>query len=387
MTRLGFLRMLGMTTMARYGSMGQAHRRPDQMSDPPPSAVAPTQAAGILRARAVVIFGTGPTAGLFVYNGTPALGNPPQIAIVPTGVTKDPFGNLIGTSKILMQGNVITESGGIFRTAASAPLIQLDGPHNAELFYDAGVHLADSVAPVATTDGLGNTIQSDFTAYGSTNNTYAQVSGGIIKIFSGGFQSLASQMSISGGAGISSQLNVTSGAGTEAGATGSTLLLGDSGAGIGLQAIDGRDGNTYDTERITVRLTTDFTINSTTPQTIMSHAVGIGTYEVEVWLVTQNATAADAAGFAFTVPASTGLIDCKFTTSGVSATTNYAASTTVTASFSGIGSGGNQQVHMMATIKFTAAGTLALTGKELVAGNTINVSTGSRMRLCPVVAT
>jgi hypothetical protein len=40
---------------------------------------------------------------------------------------------------------------------------------------------------------------------------------------------------------------------------------------------------------------------------------------------------------------------------------------------------GHGQVH--------GDGTLALTGKELVNGNTVTVSPGSRMRICPVVAT
>ena len=177
MTRLSFLRMLGMTTISRYGSLGQAHRRPDQMSDPPPSAVAPTQSAGTLRARTVIIFGTGVNIGLFVYTGTPALGNPPQIAIVPNTTTKDPFGNLIGTSKILMQANVITESGGIFRTAAAAPLIQLDGPHDAVLIYDSAGVLRETGAPVATTDGLGSTVQPGWTAY-QNNSVWIQIIGG-----------------------------------------------------------------------------------------------------------------------------------------------------------------------------------------------------------------
>ena len=230
MTRLGFLRMLGMTTMARYGTMGQAHRRPDQMSDPPPSAVAPTQAAGILRARAVVIFGTGPTAGLFVYNGTPSGSNPPQIAIVPTGVTKDPFGNAITSAKILMQGNIITESGGVFRTAAAAPLMQLDGPHNAFLVYDAASVLRETIAPVATNDGLGSTVQSGFTAYAAANTTYAQMVAAALQFHAAGDIALpsiseAANATLSLGSGQTAALTVEALLSLQPAAAGANALL------------------------------------------------------------------------------------------------------------------------------------------------------------------
>ena len=233
----------------------------------------------------LIIQGSQAVTGLFLYNGLGAPGNPPQFAAVASTVTTDPFGNAITSSKILIQGNVITESGGIFRTAAAAPLIQLDGPHNAELFYDAGIHLADSIAPVATTDGLGNTVQSDFTAYGSANNTYAQLSGGVVRLFSGVFQALAANFNVSGGAGVNAQLNVTSGTGTEAGASGSTLQLGDSGtSGRALQILDGKDGQTYNTERVrqSTTSTQQFTLASAVAVTGLSRHLGVGTYHVRL---------------------------------------------------------------------------------------------------------
>ena len=105
MTRLSFLRLLGLMPATRYGTMGQAHRRPDQLSDPPPSAVAPTQSAGVpIRTRQVVIFGTGPNTGLFVYNGQPVNGNPPIFWVVAPGVTKDPFNNTLPANVLLGVG-------------------------------------------------------------------------------------------------------------------------------------------------------------------------------------------------------------------------------------------------------------------------------------------
>ena len=134
----------------------------------------------VITAPVVIIQSGVAGTGLFVYSGAPANGNPPQIAIVGSGVTTDPFGNAVTSAKILMQNNVITESGGIFRTAAAAPLIQLDGPHNAVLVYDAASVLRETIAPVATNDGLGSTVQAGFTAYAATNSTFARLQAAIL---------------------------------------------------------------------------------------------------------------------------------------------------------------------------------------------------------------
>lgn len=168
---------------AVYG--GLPAQRPDQQVPSSGAGVAPGTASGTFRGRQVVIFGTGPGSGLFVYNGTPALGNAPQVAIVPSAVTADPFGNAITSSKILLRGNVITESGGVFRTAPTSPLIQLDGPHNAYLQYDTGIHLSETIAPAVTSDGLGNTVQSGFTSYGA-GGIYAQLQAAVLTFVQSG---------------------------------------------------------------------------------------------------------------------------------------------------------------------------------------------------------
>ena len=119
---------------------------------------------------------------LFIYSGAPGLGNPPQLAIVPGTTTQDPYGNAVTSSKILMQNNVITMSAGIFRTAAAAPLIQLDGNHNAVLIYDSGSHLRETMAPAATTDGLGNTVYAGIVDYSTAVNAIAQLLNGFLNV-------------------------------------------------------------------------------------------------------------------------------------------------------------------------------------------------------------
>jgi hypothetical protein len=273
-----------------------------------------------------------PNTGFFVYSGPPGPGNPPQIAIVATGVTTDPFGNPLSAADILLQGNIITEADGIFRTSATAPLIQLDGPHDALLVYDAAGHLVDTIAPVATSDGLGNTVRAGITTYQPGVSFAELITGALSLGLTGATPSVIAalvQVALNS-AGQSLQLN----SGTVGSDTPSQLILNDSavtaagiGGGPGLHVVDALDGNTYDTERLTL-ISPGATINSAvTPVTVFS------------------------------------------------------------ATFNNQGVAGSQGIEMKMTLTVTVAGTLLLTGLELVAGNTVTVSQGSTLTIEPVVAT
>ena len=183
----------------------------------------PAPSQNIFIGNLVIVHGTGPTSGVFIYNGSPGLGNPPQIAEVPTGVTQDPYGNAITSSKILMQGNVITESGGIFRTSATAPLIQLDGPHDALLVYNAASGLTETIAPVATTDGLGSNVLPGVATYLETTPFIAlQLFGATVQWYSGagaGGPWTANRSSITDLAGALSLLSGTVGGASQASLT------------------------------------------------------------------------------------------------------------------------------------------------------------------------
>jgi hypothetical protein len=75
---------------------GTVAQRPDQGSNPPPSVVSPSTAAGTLRARYVII--SGATGGWFIYSGTPGAGNPPIAYGVSPSTVQDPFGNSLAVS-------------------------------------------------------------------------------------------------------------------------------------------------------------------------------------------------------------------------------------------------------------------------------------------------
>lgn len=68
--------------------------RPDQHYQPPPGGQPVPGQRAIVRARQVIIFGTGPNSGLFVYSPTPGLGTL-VASITADGTTTDPFGNTV----------------------------------------------------------------------------------------------------------------------------------------------------------------------------------------------------------------------------------------------------------------------------------------------------
>ena len=77
--------------MARPGSGGLPARRPDQKPSPPPAAQSPGAAAGILRARIIIISGS--VDGLYIYSGKAGPGTLVASAVAHDGT--DPYGNTV----------------------------------------------------------------------------------------------------------------------------------------------------------------------------------------------------------------------------------------------------------------------------------------------------
>lgn len=413
--------LLGGVAAAMTSRTGRIIQRPDQIIEPPPSAVPASTAAGTLRARQVVIFGTGVNVGLFVYTGTPASGNPPQIAIVPSTTTTDPFGNAITSSNILMQANVITETGGTFRTAAVSPLIQIDGPHDAILLYNAAAQLVLSGAPVATNDGFGTAVPAGWVSYsaGTPTTNAALTAAGLNFNFSAA--TAPAQL-----ANLSTVLTLVSG--TTAGQTSATLTVSSGSPGfvgvgtvaflIGEQATPAAqslaangsslftsnasgmlrfvadtvkgDGNAFDTGRGTVYATAiPQSITSTTPATLtgLTRSLAIGTYRIRAWLV---ATAAAAAGqMVVRLAASGGLV---IGTSEISCVCSGAATVPFVSHQTALGTnlssqamtnGNNYVFDIRAKLVVTTAGTLVMQGLEGTAGDAWTLTDGE-MNVYPV---
>ena len=384
----------------------------------------------VITAPVVIIQSGVAGSGLFVYSGAPGPANPPQIAIVGSGVTTDPFGNPVTSSKILMQNNVITESGGIFRTSANAPLIQLDGPHDAVLIYDAAAFLSATIAPVATNDGLGNTVLAGVTEYVSISGTrWAVTLAQSVAAFGGTLAGLAitnlsapwvTPASVTGlETGGGANLELSSGLQT-AGGQQSAIILQDSVAAGGvtgglvvvnagnftaqtpspnptlLQVLStGRvqavlpDGNTYRTERLSLFSSATHLFNSATAFTIpgLSASVGIGTYRVEgIVYGVQGPNAANqivqingpAISFGRTYIESNADANTSVTDSNISGALPHQHSTPAW------GAGVNFYVRFRGIYTFTAAGTLTVQGSTSLVANTWTSQTACLCDLMPV---
>jgi hypothetical protein len=97
------------------GTGGLPDRRPDQTRNPPLSGTQPGSSAGIVRARLIIVSGSG--EGVFIYNGTPGAGNPPIFSA--TGGTTDPYGNTVIPTLQIQGGGRLTVG------AAGAPEVEL----------------------------------------------------------------------------------------------------------------------------------------------------------------------------------------------------------------------------------------------------------------------
>jgi hypothetical protein len=411
---------------------GLPPRRADQVEPSSLPGVAPGTASGIFKGWQVIIFGTGRNSGLFVYNGVPAgpvpgPANPPQVAIVASGVTADPFGNAIGLSKILIQANVITESGGVFRTSPSSPLIQLDGPHNAYLQYNAAAQLTETIAPVATSDGLGNTVQAGFTSYapgapstfgqlfqgaldfGHAGNTANPIIGasGFNLVFQSGQDAthtveatMALITALAGGTGVlrlgtlsDTALELTEVSAIPAALPEGPVLFGNGAghAGVRSDTTHG-DGVAYDIERLSRPVPSPgILINSVAFTNIPSvWTVAAGKYRIHANISLVSTFNAGAANLQ--VNGSATLTDMsityKQTVKGANSIPNSQRIQALAAVITGLTFTATEQfIELDGFINFATGGTFAVQMSCTIAADTYTVITDSYVELMPVVAT
>lgn len=171
---------------------GLPPQRLDQLYRPPPPMLAPGAASGTFKGRQVIILGSGPGSGLFVYNGAEALGN--LIAqIVAPGTTVDPVGNSVQAVFNVGHWNPDGSNGAHFGIDAAGNLYLVDATPTirgyespvlaAKLIYDSGGfalnHLMASMASAPATDPHGNAFLGGFAVYiPGTPASAAQLSAG-----------------------------------------------------------------------------------------------------------------------------------------------------------------------------------------------------------------
>lgn len=85
------------------GSGGQTPPRPDQQYVPATNPAVAPGSTNVVRARQVIVFG--PNEGVFVYSGTPALGNPPIMSLSDSST--DPFGNTTDSAGQPLQPGIV----------------------------------------------------------------------------------------------------------------------------------------------------------------------------------------------------------------------------------------------------------------------------------------
>jgi hypothetical protein len=139
--------------------LGRVTRPRQLFQRPQGQGVAPGSQTGVIRGRVVIVSGpTGAVVGVFVYAAgtTPALGNPPIVAI--TNQTLDPFGNSVQPADSLATSAefiVLGAAGSYFQVAAQSGLASAllgtgDGSETSPGILDATVIGSGSSRQLAT---------------------------------------------------------------------------------------------------------------------------------------------------------------------------------------------------------------------------------------------
>lgn len=123
------------------------------------------------------------SGGVFVYNGTPAHGNPPVFYVIAPGSPNvDPFGNTLGGPILGVQGSVVSgaltidSNGNLNLFSPSGKLVMQFSPDlSTMLVYNssgaAAGTLTCSIAVTAGTDGHGNAYKTGVTVYGTSGSS------------------------------------------------------------------------------------------------------------------------------------------------------------------------------------------------------------------------
>jgi hypothetical protein len=356
------------------GTGGLPARRLDQTRDYPPTGVQPGS-LNVVRARLVIVSGAG-VSGVFVYNGTPGLGNPPIVSI--TAGTEDPYGNTVVPGLDVTQGSITgttisgnTITGGtISGTTITGGTVSgttvtgstFDGTDfiinsSGSFFYSgtpANGNLIASIASAGGTDGFGNTYLAGITSYDTANGNTAELLNGSVELANGGTGSVATVTNNGG------QANYESTA----------------------------DGGSYDMGRLSVQIPGS-TLSSVSFVPLGSGPVGPQVYSFRGWVQYANSVAADPPIFELTGPA-TSQVNYQFRNNSINAgavTATAAIKNALSATFSG----GNavttgQFLEVWGSVTFSGAGTFALAGACTLAADTVTITRGE-FTIEPVTAT
>ena len=350
------------------GNTGQAAQRPDQGAQPPTSAVAPSQAAGTLRARTVIVFGA--NGGVFVYD--PAVTAGDLIASITDAATS-PTGDTIPDKGIVSYVPGLQTSFAAL-TGGSLQLSELN-----------------LTAPATVTEGgaVGGTLglSSGATAARSFQASIALINSATVQNAKALIDAVVQ---------IPDQSSVPN---ASAGGAAGPVLFGSAASGTlrFVSDLTNGDGNTYDTARLTQFTTAAQTLSSTsftalTGNGIEGVPVSAGKYYFEgLWRLKADGSSA-AGNMGFTGPSATGVTwfpwasgnNLNFNDATTPGFNKGVQGSLTTANFlSTVAANQEIDVWFRGTCTFTAAGTFS-TGGLITTGHTMLVQPGTVFEVRPV---
>lgn len=376
--------------------------------------------------------------GLFVYSGTPALGNPPVAMIVAPGTTTDPYGN--PAASIAQFGNLagshlgIGNDGSLFLVNAAGKVIFLGRTTDGSFFWynssgEGPQNLSASIAPTNTTDPAGNSVNAGFQVHGTgsaanaAGNVEINVQTGPVPIAF--FTTGASEITTSGNIQASiqnpgaSQQNVLFVVGPQIithtayvdivmqspAKDGSAVPTGRleyfdgtnlhdlliwSPSGVKTQTLFSSDNNNYDLGELRLTRTSDLVINTLSPgqQIFPGCAIGVGTYEIE-GVLHLNLAAAGNPSYQFGGLAAAGVMLIEFIEINEGGPASFGNSASIGSFASAAGGatmgGGGRTVIFKGLMSLSTAGTLGLFAFTSNVADTFTVVwEGSYMNVRPV---
>jgi hypothetical protein len=376
--------------MSAPGTGGLPARRLDQQRTFRPPGQAPGAAAGVVRARIVIVSGGSGVFGVFVYSGTPAAGNL-ALSLAGAGTTADPFGNAVAGGGLAVYG-----------TAGQEIFLGLTGAV-AELLFSTGASIEGAAANMASeTLGTGAAETLDLFISGPKLNVAGSEDWIQLLLASnnpGGTQNAQFFINWISTLGAASEVAAFGETGFALFNTVSTPLAFSNLAGLFavggvLKFVSGADSNIYDTARLTQMLQGTYPTVGTSPQVptagIVSLSAGVAAapYRWRAHVVYTGAQNAGTVAWAFSGPSATfGRIQAtNQLLAGGAVTWTGGAAFTYTAAFDSatLSTANPQVLDMEGQAVFSANGVLALTVAENVNGDVADIAAGSYLEVYPI---
>lgn len=266
-------------------------------------------------------------------------------------------------------------------TVVTQVIVQGSAPPSGIFLYNTLNQLVASMTVVSGPAPLGGTAQAGITSYPGTGGTYAQMNAGVINLVNPA-EASANQI-----AEINSGLLGLTSARINVGDIASRISVGSAqSASPGLTVLDGADGNSYDTERLTASSSANQTISSTVDVLVtgLTTPVGARKYRIICWIPVSGVSGAGVATIHLTGPAiASGNLGSELITSSVAPALLFGPGLpTPSFTMSGVAP---VFIRFEGVVTFSAAGTLSAQARTSAAVDTYIIGAGAYLEILPVV--